>query len=558
MKKIFFPVFLLLTAIAVSAQNWRTNGNNIGATDYLGGTNAQNLNFRTSATERMRIAADGKVSIGVPPPGLTGGLLTIWGDPSTNDASAGGTGGFLVLGNTNAPNLALDNNEIMARDGAGAATTLNLQADGGPITIHGGSPGGIPIPENQRIYITPGGSMGIGINPTYNFQVANSTSSRSAYFTNSFVNNSGSIYAIAAETNNGGTGDEYCGSFSAKGVGGKNYGIYGTGEGGSTNVGVRSHVDGSGISSSFNYGLNVSMIPSTSSINYGVYVDIDDLPGNPASNHFSGYFKNGKVFVGDRLGIGTAAPAASAALDIQSDDKGILVPRLSAAQRTAIASPATGLVVYDNSLQNFFFYNGSAWTPLLSGSNDDADADPGNEFNSGAALIGTSLQISDGGGTLAVDLSDLVVSETDPEIGGNTTNYLPKWDGSALVQSASVFEDASGNVGIGATTVPVGYKLAVNGKVIATELKVQSTPWPDYVFEKDYPLLSLADLETFVQQNGHLPGIPGQAEVAANAGVEIGDMQRRMLEKLEEMTLYIFQLKKENDGLKQRLERLEK
>ena len=83
----------------------------------------------------------------------------------------------------------------------------------------------------------------------------------------------------------------------------------------------------------------------------------------------------------------------------------------------------------------------------------DADADPTNELINSAALNGNNLEITDAGGTTSIDLGSLNPAELDPQVDDNiTTNYLPKWDGTALVQSSSVFEDGNGNVGIGTTT----------------------------------------------------------------------------------------------------------
>jgi len=102
----------------------------------------------------------------------------------------------------------------------------------------------------------------------------------------------------------------------------------------------------------------------------------------------------------------------------------------------------------------------------------------------------------------------------------------------------------NGNVGIG-TTDPKGYKLAVNGKIRTHEIKVETANWPDYVFAKDYKLPSIAETENHIKQKGHLPGIPSAAEVKKN-GVDLGEMNAQLLRKIEELTLYIIDLKKEN------------
>lgn len=121
-------------------------------------------------------------------------------------------------------------------------------------------------------------------------------------------------------------------------------------------------------------------------------------------------------------------------------------------------------------------------------------------------------------------------------------------------QTVMVF-DNEGKVGIGTSSIPSEYQLAVDGKMIAEELKIQISGnwnWPDYVFEKQYPLLSIKELEQSIRQNGHLPGLPSAAEVEKNGGVEVGDMQRRLLEKVEELTLYIIQLEQRISELEDR------
>jgi hypothetical protein len=97
----------------------------------------------------------------------------------------------------------------------------------------------------------------------------------------------------------------------------------------------------------------------------------------------------------------------------------------------------------------------------------------------------------------------------------------------------TVFE--SGNVGIGTTTP--SHKLAVNGTVRAKEVIVD-TGWADYVFKKGYRLAPLTEVEAHIEREGHLPGIPSAAEVEAG-GVSLGDMQAKLLAKVEELTLHV-------------------
>lgn len=105
----------------------------------------------------------------------------------------------------------------------------------------------------------------------------------------------------------------------------------------------------------------------------------------------------------------------------------------------------------------------------------------------------------------------------------------------------------AGNVGIG-TADPGVYRLAVNGKIRAQEIKIEAASWPDYVFEKGYKVRSLESLEEFIKDNGHLPEVPSAAEVKAE-GFELGEMNRNLLLKIEELTLYLIEQSKKMDRL---------
>jgi hypothetical protein len=93
-----------------------------------------------------------------------------------------------------------------------------------------------------------------------------------------------------------------------------------------------------------------------------------------------------------------------------------------------------------------------------------------------------------------------------------------------------------GKVGIG-TTDPGNYELAVEGTIGAREVKVTLDTWSDFVFEDDYNLQSLSEVETYIKQNKHLPDIPSEAEVKEN-GVSLGEMDSKLLQKIEELMLH--------------------
>lgn len=99
-----------------------------------------------------------------------------------------------------------------------------------------------------------------------------------------------------------------------------------------------------------------------------------------------------------------------------------------------------------------------------------------------------------------------------------------------------------GNVGIGSSPA-AGWKLSVNGKIRAKEVKVE-TGWADFVFEKDYELPSLSEVEAHIKSKGHLQDIPTAKEVAEN-GINLGEIQARLLQKIEELTLYTIEQEKQ-------------
>jgi len=114
----------------------------------------------------------------------------------------------------------------------------------------------------------------------------------------------------------------------------------------------------------------------------------------------------------------------------------------------------------------------------------------------------------------------------------------------------------SDRVKIGGTFLPAGYSLSVNGKIAAEEVLVQlSGNWPDYVFKESYDLMPLDRLESYIHDNNHLPGVPAAGVIEAE-GIEVGEMHKMQMEKIEELTLYIIELQKEIKALKIKVDSL--
>jgi hypothetical protein len=219
----------------------------------------------------------------------------------------------------------------------------------------------------------------------------------------------------------------------------------------------------------------------------------------------------------NNVGIGTATPHPSAILDINSTDKGLLVPRMTSAQRTAIPSPVTGLLVFDTDSARFIFYTGSAWSSIPAGQGSGPGSWTVNGSNQYSALggnvgIGTasptaklqvlgksktdSLQITAGaangfvlqsdatGNAAWVNANTLAVAynETDPQVAAATANAIPKWSGTALVDG-QILDNGTG-VGIG-TAPLVGNKLTVGGKTATTSLQITAGANTGFVLQSD-------------------------------------------------------------------------
>lgn len=108
----------------------------------------------------------------------------------------------------------------------------------------------------------------------------------------------------------------------------------------------------------------------------------------------------------------------------------------------------------------------------------------------------------------------------------------------------------NGNVGIG-TSNPNSL-LTVNGKILAKEVEVVSVIQSDFVFEPDYALMPLSEVQVFIETNKHLPDVPSMFEFAEK-GQNLAEVQDLLLRKIEELTLYLIQQQKEIEALKAKL-----
>ncbi|MFD2602541.1 hypothetical protein [Flavobacterium suzhouense] len=159
--------------------------------------------------------------------------------------------------------------------------------------------------------------------------------------------------------------------------------------------------------------------------------------------------------------------------------------------------------------------------------------------------------IGKGAGTNSVGSDLLFIDNTStstPLIWGNFAADQLKLNGKVGIGGVTTFPATAGSINVN------NYKLFVNGGVLATEVRV-ATSWADYVFEDTYPLLSLKEVECFIDKNGHLPNVPSAKQVETD-GISIGEMAKIQQEKIEELTLYLIQQQKEIDELKAQMKQI--
>ncbi|QRY57122.1 hypothetical protein [Sphingobacterium siyangense] len=131
-----------------------------------------------------------------------------------------------------------------------------------------------------------------------------------------------------------------------------------------------------------------------------------------------------------------------------------------------------------------------------------------------------------------------------PDFTAQTMTNTPMWTtGSLRVEGMDNHYISQGNLGIG-TKNPQD-KLSVNGKIRAHEIRVTTATadWPDYVFKADYDLKPLSEIEQYIKNKGHLPGVPTASEAESN-GIELGELNKVLLKKIEELTLHAIETKK--------------
>lgn len=296
--------------------------------------------------------------------------------------------------------------------------------------------------------------------------------------------------------------------------------------------------------------------------------------GNGSFAQFAGAGTNditSPIYRNGNVGIGSSTPAHKLQVDGWSEfgDQGandtygygvlqITRPANTGDEKFHLAFIRAGNIVtglgYVPSSNTFGFWaspsSGSFGTPTLS-------MTPNNNVGIGTSTPTSKLHVDITTSSSSIPQSGLLIKTNSFYSMDNAANsyYLKTFDEGS--QSTAFIVKGTGSVGIG-TENTGNCKLAVEGKIGAREVVVTlATPFPDYVFDSKYRLRSLDSLRNFIDLNKHLPGIPSAAEVESKGGVELGNLNNKMLEKIEELTLYVIELnnqikdlKKENQELK--------
>lgn len=269
---------------------------------------------------------------------------------------------------------------------------------------------------------------------------------------------------------------------------------------------------------------------------------------------------NGDTYRNGNVGIGTTTPTAQLTVSTGG-------PIISLFKHTGTANAA--ITVANNT--GFMNLGIGATTPhpyIWSNTGkffigDDANPTMFIGMGNGNVGIGTSapaskLDINITSGTGTTPQYGLLLKTASFSTEENATNsyFLKAMDEGN--QMTAFIINGKGNVGIG-TDNPSSFKLAVEGSIAAREILVTlQTPFPDYVFNSNYDLRNLDSLENFINKNKHLPGIPSATDVQKDGRIPLGEMNNKLLEKIEELTLYIIELNKKVQKLEQENKEIKK
>jgi hypothetical protein len=276
---------------------------------------------------------------------------------------------------------------------------------------------------------------------------------------------------------------------------------------------------------------------------------------------------------GNNVGIGTLSPVHKLDVNGNAIFRGAVMSSISndVGGHIQLVNPtknANGIAnvwmiynmtgVYGNSLQFWAYDNLSCGIPGGMCTNRFTITDNGN-VGIGEARPESKLILKDNDQMLSF-LTNQKLNGTWPPVAEMTTMTIQS---SGLSSGNIAFAtgntemmriQANGNVGIG--TANPNAKLTVAGNISSREVKVTVDAGADFVFEEDYNLKSLDFVEIYLKENKHLPEIASAQEMQKE-GINLSEMNIKLLQKIEELTLYMIEMKKENTEMKKRLEKIE-
>lgn len=318
---------------------------------------------------------------------------------------------------------------------------------------------------------------------------------------------------------------------------GSNYGVYGKAFG---NAGANFGLFGKSENAKINYGVFATAITKAGEYGYGISASATG-DGTNYAGFFSGHVQitsadealtiaGTNPYIQMQVGSNEVGYVRANVTDMEiatnaGNDVGNLVLRTNGADRMIVA--ANGRVAINTLITPAQLnVTGTDEVVNISGTN------PYLQMSAGGTDIGY-LRARDGNLQLAVNSGNAA-----GKIQLMTKNKTRLWiDGNGNV---SVSDDGK---------VANGYLLSVKGKVVAEEVLVQlNGSWPDYVFESNYKLMKLAELKQYITQNNHLPDVPSARDM--RSGIAVGDMNKLLMQKVEELTLYVLQLHEEIQTLK--------
>jgi len=477
--------------------NWLYMNNGYGSFMEMNSLDG-GINFRTSPSgtagatsnpvSRMFIANDGRIGIGTPAPGF---LLDIKNTGSTTPGIGigNGTGNYLL----------------------GVGITAANANEFGIYDINAGM---------ARFILNSNGNVGIGTTTP----AAALTVSRSG------VNSGGAYPALQIETT--GSGNIYGPVLYLNGTSGTNGRMWGLISSGA--------YDAAGTGAAGNFAIYDTNAGSRLVINSSGHVGIGTI--NPQNRlHVEG---GGAT---EWMRISSTASGSAGAFDIYSSASGGF---------------NAGTVGFNtNSTAPIAFNNGGMETMRIAygGNVGIGTTSPGSQLTIRSGSTGVSIEPGSGNyfGTLAFNRESktgAIFNSSGNAFqinnGGADQNLhiqVYHGDGSLVTNNALVIAGTNGNVGIGTTDNATWqlanstYKLAVEGKVIAEEVTVKlHADWPDYVFNPKYTLMPLTDVKSYIDKNQHLPDMPSAAQVEKD-GLNLGEMNKLLLKKVEELTLYLIE-----------------